>query len=205
MATALSKSASVTLTPASVANTAATSDTVAGSIVPSGFRRLATMESIGDPAELGGPAKDAVAESGNGGLGGPSGYDGGYVGTAATGPRGAGPGGEGAPESEEGGGLGGCCASARLRITEVRIWLNHVSSHASARYDRSAPPDASPADASASSASVASASASAASRPSRVQSETNHPSPPAGRVASNGGGAGPSPPLCAATPPAPAE
>ena len=203
MATALSKSASVTLTPASVANTAATSDTVAGSIVPSGFRRLATMESIGDPAELGGPAKDAVAESGNGGLGGPSGYDGGYVGTAATGPRGAGPGGEGAPEREEGGGLGGCCASARLRITEVRIWLNHVSSHSPARYDRSAPPDASPA---AASASVASASASAASRPSRVQSETNHPSPPAGRVASNGGGAGPSsPPLCAATPPAPPE
>ena len=111
MATALSKSASVRLTPASVANTAATSDTVAGSMLPSGFRRLATMESMWDPTEpLGGPPNDAVvAESGNGGLGGPSGYDGGYVGTAATGPRGEGSGGEGDPERPEGGGLGGCC------------------------------------------------------------------------------------------------
>ena len=159
---------------------------------------MATMESIWDPTEsLGGPPKDAVvAESGNGGLGGPSGYDGGYVGTAdrpANRPPLGGPGREGAPE-REGGGLGGCCASARLRITEVRIWLNQVSSHSPARYDRSAPPDASPA---------ASSSAIAASRPSRVQSETNHPSPPAGLVASNGGGAGPSSPLCATTPPLP--
>ena len=169
---------------------------------------MATMESIGDPAEtsLGGPPKDAVvAESGNGGLGGPSGYDGGYVGTAdrpANRPPLGGPGGEGAPE-REGGGLGGCCASARLRITEVRIWLNQVSSHSPARYDRSAPPDASPAASSALPPLASFSSAIAASRPSRVQSETNHPSPPAGLVASNGGGAGPSSPLCATTPPLP--
>ena len=112
------------------------------------------------------------------------------------GPPGGGPGGEGAPE-REGGGLGGCCASARLRITEVRIWLNQVSSHSPARYDRSAPPDASPA----ASPFLSHQHRGAASRPSRVQSETNHPSPPAGRVASNGGGAGPSSPLCATTPP----
>ena len=67
---------------------------------------MATMESIGDPAELGGPAKDAVAESGNGASADPRGT------TAGTWARrrrvrgACGPGGEGAPERRKGEGSG---------------------------------------------------------------------------------------------------
>ena len=109
-----------------------------------------------------------------------------------------------APEDAAGGGLGGCCASWRLCITDPTIWLNHVSPHMDARPSRKAPPDAAPADSSA-----FGSAASAASLPSKVQSDTNHPSPPAGRVVSNHRppleASVPSSPLCAAMDPSAAS
>ena len=66
-ANALSKSAPVTLTPASVPSTAVMSDTVSGLIVPFACLRLAMRESMEGPPEA------ATSSSSRGGIGGPLG------------------------------------------------------------------------------------------------------------------------------------